>query len=186
MVNIGDSICGTNAKNKLLELSNSVKQLKGDIVEVGVYKGGSAQILSDIFVDDDIFLFDTFEGMPETNQFDNIHVKGDFNDVLYEDVVKYFSNYKNVTIYKGHFPHQNSQGLENRKFKFVHLDVDIYDSYKDCLNFFNGKMIEGGVMLFDDYSAATCGGAKIAVDEYIQQTGHELIIGGDFQSYIIF
>ena len=186
MSTIGESICGTNAKIKLRELASSVNQIKGDVVEVGVYKGGTAKILADILVDSSIFLFDTFEGLPDTNTFDNVHAKGDFNDITYQEIVDYFNIYNNVTVHKGVFPRQNSEILENRMFKFVHLDVDIYDSYKECLNFFNNKIVSGGIMLFDDYGAHTCLGSKKAIDEFIEENGYTLMIGGDFQRYIIY
>jgi len=48
----------------------------------------------------------------------------------------------------------------------VHIDVDIYQSVKDCCEFFYPRLHAGGVMLFDDYGKWTCPGAKLAVDEF--------------------
>lgn len=186
MGDIGTTICGNAALKKLIELSNGVKDIIGDVVEVGVYKGGSALELSKIFQHNDIYLFDTFEGLPKTNEYDNHHKAGDFNDVSYEDVLKLFEHNDKVKVYKGIFPNQNSEVLINKKIKFLHLDVDIYESYVNCLNFFHDKMIKGGIMVFDDYNANTCLGAKKAVDEFIEQHKLELNLGGDGQSYIIY
>lgn len=41
-------------------------------------------------------------------------------------------------------------------------------------------------MLFDDYGEHTCLGAKKAIDEFIEENGYTLMIGGDFQRYIIY
>lgn len=76
--------------------------------------------------------------------------------------------------------------MSGKKIKFLHLDVDIYDSYKNCLNFFHEKMIKGGIMVFDDYNANTCLGAKKAVDEFVKLHKIELINGGDGQTYILY
>lgn len=46
-------------------------------------------------------------------------IKGDFNDITYQEIVDYFNIYNNVTVHKGGFPRQNSEILENRMFKFL-------------------------------------------------------------------
>jgi len=181
---IGQTICGGAALSTLSSLANLVKPLKGDVVEVGVYRGGSALRLSSILTEDKIYLFDTFEGLPDTNEFDNFHKKGDFNDTSYEGVVQLFADNKNVFVYKGIFPQENSEVLVDKKFKLVHLDVDTYTSYKECLAFFHDKIVSGGIMVFDDYNARTCLGSKKAIDEYVYQYGLVLQFGGDDQAYL--
>lgn len=188
MIRVGETICGGNALHTLIELAKyvDVKNLIGDVVEVGVYKGGSALELSRIFNNNNIYLFDTFEGLPKTNEFDNHHKEGDFNDITYEDVVNLFHNNSNVSVFKGIFPQENSEVLNGKLFKFVHLDVDIYESYVNCLNFFHNKMVNGGVMVFDDYNAGTCLGAKKAIDEFVNKYELSLNFGGDGQAYIMY
>lgn len=185
MTNIGQSICGNGALDNLKKLMNTVKNLSGDIAEVGVYKGGSASVISKTLDNDRIFLFDTFEGMPATSKFDNHHKPNDFNDTSYEAVVNLFKENKNVYIYKGIFPKENSDVVKDCKFKFVHLDVDIYESYKECLDFFYDRVVSGGIMVFDDYAAKSCLGAKQAVDEFIDKYNITLHKGGNKQYYII-
>lgn len=186
MSNIGISICDGGALEKLNELLHKVKDMDGDVVEVGVYRGGSALEISKILNNDNIYLFDTFEGLPQTNEHDNHHKKGDFNDTSYEQILELFKDNDNICIYKGVFPIENSEVLNDKKFKFVHLDVDIYDSYKNCLDFFHNKMVKGGIILFDDYNAGSCLGAKKAVDEFLLTNNLNLIIGNDCQAYIIY
>jgi predicted O-methyltransferase YrrM len=187
MNNIGITICNLDALENLKLLLHKVKDIDGDVAEIGVYKGGSALEISKILTNDNIYLFDTFEGLPETNEYDNYHKKGDFNDVSYENILKLFENNNKIQIYKGVFPIENSEVLNNKKFKFVHLDVDIYDSYKNCLNFFHDKMAKGGIIVFDDYNASTCLGAKKAIDEFVLSKNLNLIFGGgDSQTYVIY
>lgn len=186
-MNIGQSICGAWALETLRRLAIDCNQLpEGDVAEVGVYKGGSARMLADFMPECTIYLFDTFDGMPQTNEFDNMHRKGDFADTSFELVCQLFLDSPNVEVYKGCFPEQNSEIVVDKKFRLVHLDVDIYDSHVACLEFFQPRMVKGGVIVCDDYNAPTCHGAKKAIDEFAKKYNHTIIPGGDFQAYIVF
>jgi len=44
-------------------------KVKGDVVEVGVYKGGSAKVIAKHFKDQKVYLFDTFNGFPNDIDF---------------------------------------------------------------------------------------------------------------------
>ena len=163
-----ETLLTKDRKEKLsiyIQLANS---LEGDFAEVGVYKGGSAEIIAKNKNENkNLYLFDTFEGMPEVNvNVDNFHKKNDFNDTSYSNICLGLSHYKNVFIYKGIFPDEHSDKIKDKKFSLVHIDVDIYKSYIDCLNFFYPKMTDGGIIILDDYSAPTCKGAKLAIDEF--------------------
>ena len=60
------------------------------------------------------------------------------------DLVKeYLSNYSNVHLYKGFFP-ATSTPVKDKRFAFVNLDVDIYQSTLDSLAFFYPRMNTGG------------------------------------------
>lgn len=183
---IGQTICGDNAMQSLETIANSVRQFEGDVAEVGVYKGGSAVLLNQILPYDNIYLFDTFEGLPPTGDFDNYHKTGDFSDTSFKEVSAIFEPFPNVSVYKGCFPEENSEAIAGKKFKLVHLDVDTYQSHIECLEFFHDKMVPSGVIVFDDYTAPTCLGAKKAIDEYVEK--HKMLIqkGGDHQVYIVY
>jgi hypothetical protein len=49
---------------------------------------------------------------------------------------------------------------------FLHIDVDQYKSYGDCINYFKPKMAKGGIMWFDDYELL---GAQNAINELINK-----------------
>ena len=55
-----------------------------------------------------------------------------------------------MNIVKGTFP-ESGKGIIDKKFCFVHLDVDLYKSTIDSLRFFFPKMVEGGIILIHDY-----------------------------------
>lgn len=142
--------------------------LEGDVAEVGVYKGRSAKVIA-LTVEKQnkhSHLFDTFTGMPEVDtEKDNFYQKGDISDTSLSEVREFLADCQNVTIYPGFFP-DTAQPIVNRKFSFVHIDVDIYRSVLDCCQFFYPRMVSRGMMVFDDPGFADCAGAKLAVDEF--------------------
>jgi len=141
--------------------------LPGDIAEVGVYRGGTARILTETSAPNQktVHLFDTFEGMPEVDVQKDRHLQGDFADTSVESVKKQLGNFSNYKMYKGIFPDTASPVID-KHFSLVHIDVDIYKSVMDCSDFFYPRLVDAGLMVFDDYGSETCPGAKMAVDEF--------------------
>ena len=169
MVNYGQSLVGKENIKQIKKLLKSVDNLSGDVCEVGVYRGGTAKVISDNVKDCEVFLFDTFDGMPYFDpDKDKDWTLGTFDQTDYDMVSKLFESNNNVKIYKGVFPSDTSHHVENKTFKFVHLDVDNYQPYKECLEFFYDRMVPGGVIIFDDYDHKCCPGSNKDVDEFFK------------------
>jgi len=143
--------------------------MEGEAAEVGVYKGGSARLLAEIFdvKSKTIHLYDTFCGMPPTDPRHDLYDKGSFNDTSFDSVLSFLEGCHNIKIYPGIFP-ETAQIMNKSKFCFVHIDVDIYRSVADCCDFFYPRLVNGGVMIFDDYGCTSCPGARLAVDGYFK------------------
>ncbi len=144
----------------------------GDVAQVGIYKGGTARMVASTFTHTTkkIYLFDTFEGLPPRTDADGITRKeldsaSEFSDVNFESVQEYFSTIPNTVFKKGYFPH-TAKGMEDEKFCFVYLDVDLYQSIRDGLDFFFPRMTQGGVIMVDDYGTKLWPGVAKAVDEF--------------------
>ena len=131
----------------------------GDFVEIGVFKGGSAYYLNEVCKEMKctLHLFDTFEGMPFRGHLD-IHPVGMFGNVDFEFIKKQFPDAK---IYKGIFPATLPEDLKN--VSFVHVDCDQYESVKSVIEIMPERMVDGGLMYFDDYSNIP--GAKKAIED---------------------
>ena len=57
--------------------------------------------------------------------------------------------------------------MQRQRFAFVHVDVDLYSSVRDCCEFFYPRLSGGASMVFDDYGFPHYrDAAKRAVDEY--------------------
>ena len=150
------------------------KKISGDIAEVGVYKGGSARIISHAKGDKTLHLFDTFEGLPApSHEKDNYgkYPQGRFISA-YDEVKSSLSSYPHVYIYKGLFP-ETANPIRDKKFSFVHLDVDIYQSTIQCLEFFYPRMNPGGIIISHDYLTAK--GVKMAFEEFFDKKPEPII-----------
>ena len=148
-------------------IAKSQSKLDGDMAEVGVYQGGSAKLIAEVKNEKELYLFDTFEGLPKVSKKDthfgaSYCKTGEFSNTSLENVENYLSNYKNIYCYKGKFP-ETSEPIKTKKFSFVHLDVDLFQSTIDCLEFFYPRMINGGIILTHDYHTD---GVKQAFNEF--------------------
>jgi O-methyltransferase len=143
--------------------------LQGDFIECGVYQGGTAMLLQRAMrsaaAAKELLLFDTFEGMPENNAEGDSFNEGELGETSYEAVVARLGGDARTRIHKGLIP-ETFRGLETRRFALAHIDVDIYQSIKDCCEFIYPRMSPSGFILFDDYGFPSCAGGKRAVDEF--------------------
>ena len=105
--------------------------------------------------------------MPDVDPSVDLHKKGDFKNTSLEGVQKIFEGEKNVIFCKGFFP-ATVDKVHSDKFSFVYIDVDIYKSVLDSLNFFYPKLVTGGFMMFDDYMGKNTPGVKKALDEFLK------------------
>jgi heptosyltransferase-2 len=145
----------------------------GHIIELGVYKGGSAGAtawsLRQAGIERRIHLCDTFTGMPKTLDWE-IHEENDFADTsllaVRQRLEKLVPHYP-IEFHQGLFS-DTLPTLSEKQFCFAHIDADLYESVKQACEFVYPRMVKGGVILFDDYGAATCPGAQKAIDEFFE------------------
>ncbi len=126
-------------------------------VEVGVYRGGTAYRLYLARGDRDLYLYDTFIGIPECTKGVDDHLVGDFGEVDFEAIKAMMPEAK---IFKGVFPDTLVKPLP--PVAFAHIDCDNYQSIRACIEHLSPFMVDGGAMYFDDYNALK--GATRAVD----------------------
>ncbi len=162
--------------NEAYQVYMAVKRtgkIKGDIAEVGVYRGGSAKIISEAKGSKALHLFDTFEGLPELSKMDeqDYFHKGEFYASI-DEVKDYLKKYRKVNFYKGYFP-TTAKPVKNKKFSFVNLDVDIYESTLSSLKFFYPRMNKGGIIITHDYINAI--GVRKAFDDFFKDKVEPII-----------
>ena len=147
---------------QVLSCTRATGKVPGDVAEVGVYRGGSARLMCEVRGSRALYLFDTFEGLPTTDQLDARFGAGQYA-ASFEKVQDYLSVFPGVHIYKGLFP-ATSGPIMDKRFSFVHLDVDLYQPTRDSLEFFYPRVNAGGMFLIHDYLWAE--GVRKAVREF--------------------
>jgi hypothetical protein len=116
----------------------------GIVMEFGVFTGTTINYIAKKLPQFDIAGFDSFEGLPEfwRDGFD----KGFFTTPL--PAVE-----KNVTLVKGWFDQTlpEFEKKDSRKIAYLHIDCDLYSSTKTIFSCLGDKIVEGTVIVFDEY-----------------------------------
>jgi len=126
------------------------------MAEAGVLMGGAARLICEAKGDAPLHLFDVFEGLQSPASAGatprEMELRGHFGSVHGDRlaVETLLKPYPGVRVHPGIFP-TTTAGLENERFAFVHLDLDLEESTRDALDFFLPRMIAGGIILGDDY-----------------------------------
>jgi len=153
------------------EQARVVADQGGVFAEVGVFRGASAKLICEAKGYRPLYLFDTFEGLPDDiGDRDGRFKKGMFV-ASEKEVRERLSRYPAVSIYPGIFP-ETANVIRDLKFSFVHLDVDLYGVTKKALEFFYSRMLPGGRILSHDYGQ--CEGVWLAFDEFIADKPEKL------------
>ena len=184
-----NEIAGMNADRRwmLYQLMRLVAAIPGDTAECGVYKGQSSYLICKINRINALqqrihFAFDSYKGLSEPSALDGKHwTKGSLSCSI-DEVKKNLGEFKNVSFQKGWIPERFSH-VENRKFSFVHIDLDLHQPTRDSIQFFYPRMNNGGIILCDDYGFTTCLGVTTAIDEFLKNKPEKMIslsCGGGF------
>jgi len=151
--------------------------LKGNIVEGGVYEGSFAKQLNAVFPDRLLYLFDTFEGFDlrdvNVENGEVCHMNKHFMHSMTEhDIINLMPYPDKIITKKGYFP-ETFVNIDD-KFVFVNLDFDLYKPTLAGLELFYPNIVSGGVILIHDYFTDAIlvdnkyefTGVKQAVDEF--------------------
>jgi O-methyltransferase len=172
-------------------------RIPGDIVECGVWRGGSMQAAARALIaagdtERDLYLFDTYEGMPPPSAEDVRHDGKPAQSLLenndYEtskvwavatldDVQEGFAKVPypedKVHFVKG-LVEDTIPEAAPAQIAILRLDTDWYESTRHELEHLYPRLSSGGVLLLDDYGFWQ--GARQAVDEFLEATGERLLL----------
>jgi len=143
----------------LWSLVGQSKKLEGDLIEVGVWRGGTGVLIGCRDRRSKIYLCDTFKGVVKSSNHDSFYFNGEHSDATRGQVESLINKFElsNVRILEGVFP-DNFMDLPIEKIKFCHIDVDVFESAKGVLDWVWSKMVLGGIVVFDDYGFIRCNG----------------------------
>jgi hypothetical protein len=168
--------------------------IPGAFVECGVFMGGNIEVmmraLQNLQIDDrDIYLYDTFAGMPQPDPRDDEGLGGvmkvsweahrteadgtsgsDWMRATVETVRKRLDplGYPAGRLHfvKG-MVEDTIPGIAPEKIAILRLDTDFYSSTKHELEHLYPRLMPGGILIIDDYGAIP--GARLAADEYASE-----------------
>lgn len=167
------------------------KNILGDVVEAGVYRGGFAKDINHFFPDRKLYLFDTFSGhdnrdivVEQQRDYHSAVKGGTLAETSVEIVMSKMERPENCVVKKGYFPETFDLG-EDCKFCFVNIDFDLYQPILSALEIFYPKMSKGGIILIHDYMWNYVEGASKAVDEFAEKNNIGVIPIGDGVSVAI-
>lgn len=166
----------------IASITLAARKIGGDFAEVGVANGATAKIISVFKGNKELHLFDTFEGVPFVSKEDDPSIVPGVCKSSLEFVQNNLKGEENIRFYKGIFP-DTAAPISERKFSFVNLDVDIYQTTKDALDFFYPRMSKGGIILSHDYSYYD--GVKKAFDEFFVDKPEPIIALCESQCLVV-
>lgn len=111
------------------------------------------------------FGFDSFEGLPQFTNQDNLDGYGVFqpgqfsdtsDDAVLAKIKQEGLSAANVKLIPGFFSESLSADstrriLSDSRVAIAHIDCDLYSSATECLAFLDGRLADGAVLLFDDW-----------------------------------
>jgi len=175
----------------------SKHNIPGDIVECGVWKGGSMMLsaltlvkLKDIRKN--IYLYDTFEGMTEPTHHD-VRAYDNFKAKIKYDKLKHIGirwdyaplNEVKKNLYSTGYPKKKIVFIKGKveetipqiipeKISILRLDTDWYESTYHELEYLFPKLSKNGILILDDYGHWK--GAKEATDKYLKENNIKILL----------
>ena len=163
------------------------QNIPGDIVECGVWRGGSSLLVALIMKarnisDRKLYLYDTFQGMTPPTEFD-VYKRGDtglemmeqYGDdigwcyALLDDVKAAFSTHNfdfEILFVKGDVV-ETLATIKPETISILRLDTDWYEYTAAELEQLYPRLSKGGVLIIDDYGSWE--GSRKATDDYFNQ-----------------
>lgn len=152
-------------------VEQSAKLQSGSVIEIGVWRGGTGTLIAKqakkCGISDQVYLCDTFAGVVKAGQKDSTYKGGEHSDTSRQVVEKLISQMKldNVQILEGIFPDQTGHEIDHLQFRFCHIDVDVYQSAKDIVDWIWDRMVHCGIVIYDDFGFKGCDGIAKYVEE---------------------
>jgi hypothetical protein len=173
-------------------------QIPGDIVECGVWKGGSVMAAATTLLamgskDRDLYLYDTYTGMTpptekDTTRFETKTAQQTYDVYKEGDICKWvYAPFEEVrrNVCSTGYPEDKLHFVVGpvektllqqvpAQISLLRLDTDFYESTRAEMEYLYPRLSPGGVIIVDDYGHWE--GARLAVDEYLAKTKTKLLL----------
>lgn len=168
------TLCDVLRRHELWSLVRQTAKLApGNYLEVGVWRGGTGLVIAEATrrfqTGGRLYLADTFAGVVKASAADSSYFGGEHADTSEELVRELLKRHghDDVILLKGIFPDETHGAVEG-SLRLVHVDVDVYQSAKDVVEWCFDRLVAGGVIVFDDYGFLSWSGVTRLCEEYEQ------------------
>ncbi|WP_018391391.1 GSCFA domain-containing protein [Ancylobacter sp. FA202] len=161
----------------IAKLLPQIRDVPGDMAEVGCFRGLSAYLAASIAVKGgvrrDFHIFDSFEGLsPSATEDATVFApaspkEGNLFACSEDQVRANLKPFPFIRYYKGWVPTRFHE-VDDRKFAYVHVDVDLFEPTRDCLEFFWPRLSPGGILVLDDHGTVFFPGARQAAEAFFR------------------
>jgi len=165
--------------NILNEMIVRTRSLTGAVADCGVYKAastvGMALFMRQHGIRKQIYAFDSFQGFAPESVVEDLDLgemardKVGYSDFSLEQVKSKIRSFRidNITLVPGYFQQSFKTLPPEIQFSFVHLDVNLYESYREGLEFFYPRLDPSGIILLDEYNDPPWPGCNKAANEFL-------------------
>ncbi|MEA2378916.1 MAG: O-methyltransferase [Thermoleophilaceae bacterium] len=154
------------------------ERVEGAFAEVGVWRGETSSLLHRLAPERRLYLFDTFTGFPDADLPPGA-TDARFRDTSEQAVRRRVGPSQNVVLRPGYVP-ETLVGLEDERFAFVLLDLDLIEPTRASLEFFYPRLSAGGYLVMHDYNNPESDWAcKRAFDAFLADRPEQLVELGD-------
>lgn len=167
------------------------REVAGDFVECGCYKGGSSAVLrSEMGPDRRLWIYDSFKGMPNPGQQDGPEAKKWENqcaasvDCLLAILLTTGATRDEFVVREGWFEDTFKSPLP-KQVSLLHCDADWYESVRLVLETFYPLMPDGASVILDDFGYWE--GCRLAFYDFCEKHGERPLLErvGPYQAYWI-
>jgi hypothetical protein len=144
----------------------------GNFAEFGVFRGGCAfTVLSTASLPHSqlYFLFDTFDGTPESRlseQERRFGLSGEWTDTSVREVTDLLAPWsEQIEICKGDVL-ETLQTAETGDLSFVHIDLNATAPTLVALEYAYPRLTPGAIVVFDDYGSSRYDEQRLGIDEF--------------------
>jgi O-methyltransferase len=170
----------------LAQMLRLLPPIAGDLAECGVFEGAAAYQLCQFATEHGrrVHLFDSFQGLSAPRDNDgSFWTEGNLS-ASEEKVRANLEEFDCFETFPGWIPEAFTK-VADRKYAFVHVDVDLEQPTFDSIAFFYPRMSTGGVILLDDHGYDTCPGARKAALDFMADKPEPVIDLSTGQGLII-
>lgn len=166
----------------LLQVLDIVKNVDGDFVEIGCFRGSSTSVMANYIeennIDKKFFVYDYFDGFTyeeAENSLDSSWLgthRTDGKKAVEERIKLRLAKYRdNFQILQRNIIEKDAL-KEVKKISFANIDVDLYEAIGAALSHVHKKLSKYGIIVVEDAGhTPRLLGAKVALTEFLEEVG---------------